>query len=202
MNEIYLASKSPRRLELLQQMGVACKMVLLRDDGGRMRDVDEAPLPGENPFVYVERMAKMKADIGVLRAKQRALPPMPLLGADTTVVYNGTILGKPGSAADATRMLKMLSGTTHEVLTSIAITNGNRMLHDTSVTRVRFRDITESEIQNYIASGEPMGKAGSYAVQGMGAIFVERIEGSYSGVMGLPIYETSVLLSRFGIQVL
>jgi septum formation protein len=202
MNEIYLASKSPRRLELLQQMGVACKMVLLRDDGGRMRDVDEAPLPGENPFVYVERMAKMKADIGVLRAKQRALPPMPLLGADTTVVYNGTILGKPGSAADATRMLKMLSGTTHEVLTSIAITNGNRMLHDTSVTRVRFRDITESEIQNYIASGEPMGKAGSYAVQGMGAVFVERIEGSYSGVMGLPIYETSVLLSRFGIQVL
>jgi septum formation protein len=202
MNEIYLASKSPRRLELLQQMGVACKMVLLRDDGGRMRDVDEAPLPGENPFVYVERMAKMKADIGVLRARQRALPPLPLLGADTTVVYNGTILGKPSSAADATRMLKMLSGTTHEVLTSIAITNGNRMLHDTSVTRVRFRDITESEIQNYIASGEPMGKAGSYAVQGMGAVFVERIEGSYSGVMGLPIYETSVLLSRFGIQVL
>jgi septum formation protein len=202
MNEIYLASKSPRRLELLQQMGVACKMVLLRDDGGRMRDVDEVPLPGENPFVYVERMAKMKADIGVLRAKQRALPPLPLLGADTTVVHNGTILGKPGSAADATRMLKMLSGTTHEVLTAIAITNGNRMLYDTAVTRVRFRDITEKEIQNYIASGEPMGKAGSYAIQGMGAVFVERLEGSYSGVMGLPIYETAILLSRFGIQVL
>lgn len=201
MNEIYLASKSPRRLELLQQMGVACKMILLREDGGRMRDIDEEPLSTENPFVYVERMAKMKADIGVLRAKQRALPPMPLLGADTTVVFNGTILGKPKNAEDAARMLKMLSGTTHEVLTAVAVTNGNRMLHDTSVTRVRFRDITESEMKNYIASGEPMGKAGSYAIQGAGAVFVERIEGSYSGVMGLPIYETAILLSRFGVSV-
>jgi septum formation protein len=201
MNEIYLASKSPRRLELLQQMGIACKMILLREDGGRMRDIDEDPLATENPFVYVERMAKMKADIGVLRAKQRALPPMPLLGADTTVVFNGTILGKPKNADDAGRMLKMLSGTTHEVLTAVAVTNGNRMLHDTSVTRVRFRDLTEAEIKNYIASGEPMGKAGSYAIQGTGAVFVERIEGSYSGVMGLPIYETAILLSRFGVQV-
>ncbi len=200
MNEIYLASKSPRRLELLQQIGVACKVVTLREDGGRMRDVDESPLPGENPYVYVERMAKMKADIGVLRLKQRALPPMPLLGADTTVVLNGTILGKPGNADEAVRMLKMLSGTTHEVLTAVAITHSNRMLHDTSLTRVRFRDITDEEIRNYITSGEPMGKAGSYAIQGMGAVFVERIEGSYSGVMGLPIFETSILLSRFGVQ--
>jgi septum formation protein len=202
MNEIYLASKSPRRLELLQQIGVACKMILLREEGVRMRDIDEEPLASENPFVYVERMAKMKADIGVLRAKQRALPPMPLIGADTTVVFNGQILGKPKNAEDAARMLKMLSGTTHEVLTAVAVTNGNRMLHDTSITRVRFRDLTESEIKNYIASGEPMGKAGSYAIQGVGGIFVERIEGSYSGVMGLPIYETSILLSRFGVQVI
>jgi septum formation protein len=201
MNEIYLASKSPRRLELLQQMGVACKMILLREEGGRMRDIDEEPLPSENPFTYVERMAKMKADIGVLRAKQRALPPMPLLAADTTVVFNGTILGKPKNADDAARMLKMLSGTTHEVLTAIAVTNGNRMLHDTSITRVRFRDLTEAEIKNYIATGEPMGKAGSYAIQGLGAVFVERVEGTYSGVMGLPIYETAILLSRFGVQV-
>lgn len=202
MNEIYLASKSPRRLELLQQIGVACKMILLREDGGRMRDIDEEPLPSENPFVYVERMAKMKADIGVLRAKQRALPPMPLIGADTTVVFNGQILGKPKNADDAARMLKMLSGSTHEVLTAVAVTNGNRMLHDTSITRVRFRDLTDAEIKNYIASGEPMGKAGSYAIQGVGGVFVERIEGSYSGVMGLPIYETSILLSRFGVQVI
>jgi septum formation protein len=201
MNEIYLASKSPRRLELLQQMGVACKMILLREDGGRMRDIDEDPLPSENAFVYVERMAKMKADIGVLRAKQRALPPMPLVAADTTVVFNGAILGKPKSAEDAARMLKMLSGTTHDVLTAVAVTNGNRMLHDTCISRVRFRDITDAEIKNYIATGEPMGKAGSYAIQGMGAVFVERLEGSYSGVMGLPIYETAVLLSRFGVQI-
>jgi septum formation protein len=202
MNEVYLASKSPRRLELLQQMGVACKMILLREDGGRMKDIDEDPLPSENPFTYVERMAKMKADIGILRAKQRALPPMPLIGADTTVVFNGQILGKPKSADDAVRMLKMLSGTTHEVLTAVAISFNGRMLHDVSISRVRFRDITDSEIKNYIASGEPMGKAGSYAIQGIGAIFVERLEGSYSGVMGLPIYETSVLLSRFGVTML
>ncbi|TAG05985.1 MAG: septum formation inhibitor Maf [Betaproteobacteria bacterium] len=200
MNEIYLASKSPRRLELLQQMGVACKMLMLREDGARMRDVDESPLPSENPFIYVERMAKMKTQIGLLRVKQRAMTPMPLLGADTTVVHNGTILGKPTSAADAARMLRKLSGTTHEVLTSVAVTNGSQMLHDTCVTRVRFRDLNDDEIKKYIASGEPMGKAGSYAIQGLGAIFVERIEGSYSGVMGLPIYETAILLSRFGIK--
>ena len=111
MNEIYLASKSPRRLELLQQMGIACKTVLLREDNNRMRDVDETPLASENPFIYVERMAKMKAEIGVLRARQRALPSMPLLGADTIVVFNGTIFGKPTDAADAKRMLKLLSGT-------------------------------------------------------------------------------------------
>jgi septum formation protein len=200
MNEIYLASKSPRRLELLQQMGVACKMLMLREDGARMRDVDESPLPSENPFIYVERMAKMKTQIGMLRVKQRAMTPMPLLGADTTVVHNGTILGKPTSAADAARMLRKLSGTTHEVLTSVAVTNGSQMLHDTCVSRVRFRDLNDDEIKNYIASGEPMGKAGAYAIQGLGAVFVERIEGSYSGVMGLPIYETAILLSRFGVQ--
>ena len=200
MNEIYLASKSPRRLELLQQIGVACTVISLREDTGRMRDVDESPLPGENPYVYVERMAKMKADIGLLRLKQRALPPMPLLAADTTVVHNGTILGKPGNAEEAVRMLKMLSGTTHEVLTTVAVAHSNRLLHDTSLTRVRFRDITDEEIKNYLITGEPMGKAGSYAIQGLAAVFVERIEGSYTGVMGLPIFETAELLSRFGVQ--
>jgi septum formation protein len=201
MNEIYLASKSPRRLELLQQMGVACKTVLLREDSGtRMRDVDETPLPSENPFIYVERMAKMKAEIGVLRARQRGLPIMPLLGADTIVVFNGTIFGKPADQADARRMLKLLSGTQHEVLTGVAVTDGTRLLHDTCISRVRFRDLTEGEISAYIASGEPMGKAGAYAIQGMGAMFIERLEGSYSGVMGLPIFETSMLLSQFGIK--
>lgn len=201
MNEIYLASKSPRRLELLQQMGIACKTVLLREDGvNRTRDLDETPLPSENPYIYVERMAKMKAEIGVLRARQRALPTMPLLGADTIVVFNGTIFGKPTDPADAKRMLKLLSGTTHEVLTGVAVTDGTRLLHDTCISRVRFRDLTEAEIDAYIATSEPLGKAGAYAIQGIGAIFVERLEGSYSGVMGLPIFETSMLLSRFGIR--
>ena len=200
MNEIYLASRSPRRLELLQQMGIACKTVLLREETNRLRDVDERPLAGENPYIYVERMAKMKAEIGVLRARQRALPVMPMLGADTIVVFNGTIFGKPSDAADAKRMLKLLSGTQHEVLTGVAVTDGTRLLHDTSISRVRFRDLTESEINNYIASGEPTGKAGAYAIQGIAAVFVERLEGSYSGVMGLPIFETSMLLSQFGIK--
>ena len=200
MNEIYLASRSPRRLELLQQMGIACKTVLLREETNRLRDVDERPLAGENPYIYVERMAKMKAEIGVLRARQRALPVMPMLGADTIVVFNGTIFGKPSDAADAKRMLKLLSGTQHEVLTGVAVTDGTRLLHDTSISRVRFRDLTESEINNYIASGEPTGKAGAYAIQGIAAVFIERLEGSYSGVMGLPIFETSMLLSQFGIK--
>ena len=200
MNEIYLASRSPRRLELLQQMGIACKTVLLREETNRLHDVDERPLPSENPYIYVERMAKMKAEIGVLRARQRALPVMPMLGADTIVVFNGTIFGKPSDAADAKRMLKLLSGTQHEVLTGVAVTDGTRLLHDTSISRVRFRDLTESEIDNYIASGEPTGKAGAYAIQGIAAVFVERLEGSYSGVMGLPIFETSMLLSQFGIK--
>ena len=172
MNEIYLASKSPRRLELLQQMGVACKTVLLREESNRNRDIDESPLAGENPFIYVERMAKMKAEIGMLRARQRGLPSMPLLAADTIVVFNGSIFGKPGDAADAKRMLKMLSGTRHEVLTCVAVTDGKQLLHDTCVSRVRFRDLLESEIDAYIASGEPMGKAGAYAIQGRAAAFV------------------------------
>ena len=200
MNEIYLASRSPRRLELLQQMGIACKTVLLREETNRQRDVDETPLPSENPYIYVERMAKMKAEIGVLRARQRALPIMPMLGADTIVVFNGTIFGKPADQADARRMLKLLSGTQHEVLTGVAITDGTRLLHDTSISRVRFRDLTDAEISAYIATSEPMGKAGAYAIQGMGAVFIERLEGSYSGVMGLPIFETSMLLSQFGIK--
>lgn len=200
MNEIYLASRSPRRLELLQQMGIACKTVLLREEINRQRDVDETPLSSENPYIYVERMAKMKAEIGVLRARQRGLPTMPMLGADTIVVFNGTIFGKPADQADARRMLKLLSGTQHEVLTGVAITDGTRLLHDTSISRVRFRDITDDEISAYIATHEPMGKAGAYAIQGMGAVFIERLEGSYSGVMGLPIFETSMLLSQFGIK--
>ncbi len=201
MNQIFLASRSPRRLELLQQIGVACQPFALREEAARTRDVDETPLPGENPFIYVERMAKLKAQIGALRVRQRGLAPRPLLAADTTVSLNGAILGKPTDAEDAKRMLRLLSGTTHEVLTAVAVTDGNRLLHDTSISRVRFRDLEPGEIDRYVATREPMGKAGAYAIQGLAAVFVERLEGSYSGVMGLPLFETAELLSRFGIQV-
>ena len=203
MNEIYLASKSPRRLELLQQMGIACKTVLLREDNNRMRDVDETPLASENPFIYVERMAKMKAEIGVLRARQRALPPsMPLLGADTIVVFNGTIFGKPTDAADAKRMLKLLSGTRHEVLTLCRRDGRQKLLHDTCVSRVRFVTSPSRKSTPISPAVSQWAKAGAYAIQGLGGVFVERLEGSYSGVMGLPLFETSMLLSRFGINVL
>ncbi len=201
MHQVFLASRSPRRLELLQQIGVACQPLAMREEPGRLRDVDETPLAGENPYVYVERMAKLKAQIGALRAKQRGLPPLPLLAADTTVSCNGVILGKPGDAEEAKRMLRRLSGTTHEVLTAVAVTDGTRLLHDISISRVRFRDLEEDEIDRYVASREPMGKAGAYAIQGLAAVFVERLEGSYSGVMGLPLFETAALLSRFGVQV-
>ncbi|MCS6996471.1 MAG: Maf family nucleotide pyrophosphatase [Casimicrobiaceae bacterium] len=201
MTPILLASRSPRRLELLQQIGIPCQPLPLREEPGRLRDIDETPLPGENVYLYVERMAKMKAQIGMLRARQRGIALSPLLAADTAVSIKGTILGKPADAEDAKRMLRLLSGTTHEVLTAVAVTDGTRLLHDTCVSRVRFRDLEEEEIARYVASREPMGKAGAYAVQGLAAAFIERIEGSYSGIMGLPLFETAALLARFGIRV-
>jgi septum formation protein len=202
MQEIYLASKSPRRLELLAQMGIACRLVQMRDATGRTRDIDESPRVGESPYLYVERLAKIKAEIGWLRVAQRRSNIMPLLGADTTVVVGGQILGKPKDKVEAARMLMLLSGTTHEVLTAVAVTNGQKLLNDVSVSRVRFRDLNESEIDQYIETGEPLDKAGAYGIQGIGAVFIERIEGSYSGVMGLPIFETANLLTRMGVKIM
>jgi septum formation protein len=199
-NEIYLASKSPRRLELLQQIGVPVSVVHLREGTSRGRDVDESPSPGESPFVYVERMAKIKCEIGWLRIGQRRLHNKPLLSADTIVVHNGRIFGKPSTAMDAMATLRALSGSTHDVVTAVAVTNGIQTFHDVSVSRVRFRDLTDLEISSYVASGEPMDKAGAYGIQGKAGIWVERIEGSYSGVVGLPLFETAELLKRVGID--
>jgi septum formation protein len=199
-NEIYLASKSPRRLELLAQIGVPVSVVQVRESGGRARDVDETPRPGESPYVYVERMAKIKCEIGWLRVGQRRLPNMPLLGADTIVVSAGKIYGKPATPADAMMTLRALSGTTHEVVTAVAVSNGNQTLHDVCLSRVRFRDLSDVEITNYVATGEPMDKAGAYAIQGKAGMWIERLEGSYSGVMGLPLYETGELLKRMGLD--
>jgi septum formation protein len=199
-NELYLASKSPRRLELLQQIGVMCSVVHLRDGATRPRDVDETPRPGESPFTYVERMAKIKCEIGWLRIGQRRLHNKPLLTADTIVVHNGRIIGKPATAMDAMSTLRLLSGGVHDVISAVAVTNGIQTYHDVSSTRVRFRDINDMEISSYVATGEPMDKAGSYGIQGKAAMWVERIEGSYTGVVGLPLFETAELLRRVGID--
>jgi septum formation protein len=199
-NEIYLASKSPRRLELLQQIGVPVSVVHLREGASRSRDVDESPRAGESPFVYVERMAKIKCEIGWLRIGQRRLHNKPLLSADTIVVHGGRIFGKPATAMDAMSMLRTLSGSTHDVITAVAVTNGVQTFHDVSVSRVRFRDLSDLEISSYVAGGEPMDKAGAYGIQGKAGIWVERIEGSYTGVVGLPLYETAELLKRVGLD--
>ncbi len=199
-NEIYLASKSPRRLELLQQIGIPVSVVQLREGISRTRDVDEAPHPGESPFVYVERMARIKCEIGWLRIKQRRLFNKPLLTADTIVVLNGRIYGKPSTAMDAMGILRDLSGATHDVITAVAVTNGVQTFHDISVSRVRFRDLNDLEISSYVATGESMDKAGAYGIQGKAAIWAERIEGSYSGIVGLPLFETAELLKRVGVD--
>lgn len=200
---IYLASRSPRRLELLGQIGVEVRLLLDEDEA--RAEALEAVRPGESPTQYVERVTKAKAEAA--RARLEALsasdrghewPLMPLLAADTTVAIGGRILGKPADEADAARILAELSGRSHRVLTSVAVisANGRKHLQRTQVSRVRFARLRDSDIQWYVNTGEPMGKAGAYGIQGGAARFVRRIEGSYSGIMGLPLFETAQLLSR------
>ncbi len=186
---IYLASASPRRSQLLAQIGVAHEVC--------PAGLDEERLPGEPPRVYVERLARDKA-----RAAGRALAgrtARPVLAADTAVVLGDEIFGKPADEADCVRMLMALGGRTHEVMTGVALLAGEALLADVSVSRVSFRPVDEDECRRYWASGEPRGKAGGYAVQGLAAVFVERLEGSFSGVMGLPLFETARLLRSAGI---
>ena len=192
--QLYLASQSPRRRELLRQIGV-CFRVL-------MPHVDEAPLPRETPESYVARVARAKAEVAWARLSARRMQPHPVLAADTAVILGQHILGKPATNVAAEDMLRALSGRSHQVLTTIAIAHENRMKLATSVSKVKFRRLSELEITRYVASGEPQDKAGSYAIQGLAASFIARLEGSYSGVMGLPLYETARLLKFFGIQVL
>jgi septum formation protein len=199
---IYLASKSPRRAELLRQLGVEFTELRLREAPGRERDVVEGPRPGESPRDYVTRIARTKALIAWHRMGQRSLPPLPVLAADTEVVLDGAIFGKPADPADAARMLAALSGRTHEVMTALFL-KWEQAVHGTvSVSRVTFRLLDPAEIERYCASGEPLDKAGAYAIQGRGAAFVERLEGSYSGVMGLPLFETAGTLAQIGVSVL
>jgi len=198
-SSIYLASRSPRRRELLNQIGVAHEVLTQRITAERSPDVDENPLPGEKPRDYVMRMCRDKVESGWMRVIQRKLPLRGVLAADTTVCIGDEILGIPADAVEAADFLARLSGREHEVLTAVAFKFIERMEAELSVTAVRFRALSSAEIARYVASGEPRDKAGAYGIQGRAGAFVAEIRGSYSGVMGLPLYETELLLRRFGL---
>ncbi|MDX5363684.1 MAG: Maf family nucleotide pyrophosphatase [Pseudazoarcus pumilus] len=199
---IYLASRSPRRRELLRQIDVDFDLLLFREGERTDLDVDETPLPGEDVETYVARLAVMKAEAGARRLVMRQLMRRPVLGADTTLEVDGEIIGKPASREHAAATLERLSGRTHRVLTAVALSDGKRTEHLTSISEVRFRELSRDEILHYVASGEPMDKAGAYGIQGRAAIFVADIRGSHSGIMGLPLFETAALLARFGLPAL
>jgi septum formation protein len=199
---LYLASKSPRRQALLAQLGLEFETLRLREATGRPRDVVEEAQDAEPPLHYVERIARTKAQVGWQRMQNRKLAERPVLGADTEVILDGDIFGKPRDADDAIRMLKRLSGRTHQVLTAVAVRHRDTTEVDVSVSRVTLRRLAAAEIERYPATGEPLDKAGGYAVQGRAAAFVSRIEGSYSGIVGLPLCETATLLARVGVTVL
>jgi septum formation protein len=197
---IYLASRSPRRRELLKQVGVTFEIVLLREDLRRGPDVDESPHPDERADVYAVRIACAKAELAARYMGRRSLPARPVLAADTTVVCDGHIIGKPVDREDAVKILKVLSGRQHEVVTAVAVATPDRVQHAVSTSKVWFRALKEDEIKRYVATGEPLDKAGAYAIQGRAALFATRIEGSYSGIMGLPLAETAELLRKFSIE--
>ncbi len=197
---LYLASRSPRRRELLHQIGVDFDTVLFRGDTRSDPEIDETPLPGEAPLAYVERVARAKAEFGIAVLQKRHLPLRPVLSADTTLEFNGEIIGKPVDAADASAILHRLAGQTHRVLTGVAVTHLGRTEYLLSASEVRFRSLDDDEIRNYVMSGEPMDKAGAYGIQGKAGLFVEYIAGSYTGIMGLPVCETGELLKRFGFR--
>jgi septum formation protein len=199
---IYLASRSPRRRELLAQIGVKFEPLLFRDGPRQDADTDEAVRPGEAADAYVRRVTRLKAEAAWQRiVMRRGLRRMPVLAADTTVALAGEILGKPAGRADAERILRLLSGTQHRVLTAVAIGFEDRLEMAVSESLVTFGPVDEARIAAYVQSGEPYDKAGAYGIQGRAGAFVERLEGSYTGVMGLPLYETAGLLRLFGIPV-
>ncbi|MCZ8257359.1 MAG: Maf family protein [Polaromonas sp.] len=195
---IYLASQSPRRRQLLEQLGVRHELLL--PDADEDAESLEAVLRNEAPATYVQRVTGLKLDAALARMKRRKLPPAPILCSDTTVAMGRVIYGKPDDAKDAARMLRELSGGTHRVLTAVSVQAGRRRLEALSDSKVSFDALTPAQIRRYVASGEPMGKAGAYAVQGRVAMHINRINGSYSGIMGLPLRETAQLLQAAGIR--
>ena len=197
---IYLASQSPRRRELLKQLGVAFDVLPLRAVAGRM-DVVEIPQPGETAPDFAQRMAIEKAACGWRAVDSRHVLRFPVLGADTVVELDGAILGKPADRSDAEAMLTRLSGRLHLVHSAVAVQQEDRVEKCLSTTLVRFAELSPLIISRYLETGEYIGKAGAYGIQGRAGAFVEHLEGSYSGVMGLPLYGTAVLLRVFGFAV-
>ena len=194
---VYLASQSPRRQQLLQQLGV--RFELLLPDASEDAEALEAVRPGEGAEAYVLRVTRAKLSAARQRLLRRGLPAAPLLSADTTVALGRAILGKPRDAGEACAMLARLSGRWHRVLSGVAVTQGARSALRLNVSRVRFAKLPRATIDAYVASGEPFGKAGAYAIQSALAGWVERIDGSHSGIMGLPLFETAQLLQRAGV---
>jgi septum formation protein len=193
---LYLASRSPRRRELLAQIGVRYHLLLFRARPESPPDVDESVLPAEAPDTYVERVARAKAEAGWKLLRLRNLPLAPVLAADTTVAMDGRIFGKPADRKEAAEMLAALSGQRHEVLTAVALTRDDQIESALSRSEVHFKKLSADEIAQYVATGECDDKAGAYAIQGRAARFILELRGSYSGVMGLPLYETSLLLDK------
>lgn len=200
MKTIYLASQSPRRRELLTQWGVP--HMLLLPDADENAEALEAVKPDEAPAAYVKRVTALKLEAAMARRKRRGLPAAPVLCADTTVALGRQILGKPADAAEARRMLGALSGRSHRVLTAVAVGLGSRRWSALSVSTVHFQALTPTQIRRYVAGGEPMGKAGAYAIQGHAGLWVCRIQGSHTGIIGLPAYETAQLLRAAGLPIL
>ncbi|GAB1835036.1 Maf family protein [Achromobacter xylosoxidans] len=194
---LYLASASPRRRELLTQIGLPHEVLRVPAPPGE----DEPQHPGESAADYVRRTARDKAERGRDWLRAQSLPIMPLLAADTTVILAGQVLGKPADRDDAIRILQALSGQTHQVHTAVALWSGERLLESVSITEVQMRPLQADEIARYCDSGEPYGKAGAYGIQGLAGTFIARIDGSYTGVMGLPLFETANLLRAAGIAI-
>lgn len=200
---IYLASQSPRRRQLLDQLGVRHELLVpnVAGDTGEDAEAIEEVLPGEVPTAYVQRVTGLKLDAAMARRARRGLPEAPILCSDTTVALGRAIYGKPDDAAHAARMLSELAGRTHRVLTAVALQMGTRRVAALSVSRVTFAALTPQQVDDYVATGEPLGKAGAYGVQGRAAAFIPQLSGSYSGIMGLPMYETAQLLRAAGFPV-
>ena len=196
---VYLASQSPRRRQLLEQLGVPYELLL--PDDSEDAEALEVVLKNEAPEAYVKRVTNLKLDAAVARLNRRQLKPAPILCSDTTVALGRKIYGKPEDASGAKRMLTELSSRTHRVLTAVAIQSGRKRSDALSISKVTFEAMTQKQINAYVATGEPLGKAGAYAVQGRAALHITRIDGSYSGIMGLPIHETALLLKSAGLKI-